>query len=77
MEAGNEIFDRLSFEIENGKKPVDKELLHVDYSYIQDDNQRLKKGILWVFWIISVGNNRGNFLLSFLKFGNPLSFLSS
>lgn len=77
LETGDgSTYDGLSFDIENGKKPVDKEMLHVDYSYIQDDNQGLKKGILWAFWIISLAIIVGNFLVSFLKFGNPLSFLS-
>ncbi|HMF30259.1 MAG TPA: site-2 protease family protein [Candidatus Lokiarchaeia archaeon] len=73
LEAGDSgTYDGLSFDIEGGKKPVDQDILLVDYEYVHDENKPIKKRILWVLWAISLFIIVSNFIVSYVKFGNLL-----
>ncbi len=66
----SETYDGLSFDVPGGKKPIDKENLLVDYVFESDENQKIKKRIMWIIWIIALSLIIANIVLSIVKFGN-------
>ncbi|OLS13848.1 MAG: membrane-associated Zn-dependent protease [Promethearchaeota archaeon CR_4] len=66
----SDTYDGMSFDVPGGKKPVDQENLLVDYVHSHDENQRLKKNILRVIWIVALVIVIANFVLSFVNYGD-------
>lgn len=66
----SDTYDGISFDVPAGKKPINQEKLLVDYVYAHDENQKTKKRIMWIIWIIMLSLIISNVVLSIMKFGN-------